>query len=1821
MKISDLLHRRFHWINLPGAILMVLLQRMPTLNVVCAGEEMVAASPVGTVLKAAVAAVAALGAVNTMAGATPLVPSSGSASGITVAAGSSVSVFYTVNGTQTPPVSWSVTGSVPPGLNFSGLTGSGGSVNVANLNLSGTPTAAGSYNVTLQAFQFANEGGISSPSYSYTITVTGSVNVAPSITQDPQSQTVLAGSSVTFTAAASGTPAPSFQWQKDGADIGGATGSSFTIGSVSPGDAGSYTVIATNAAGSATSNAATLTVNIPTTAPSITQNPQSQTVTAGNSVTFSAAASGTPAPSLQWRKNNVNIPGANGSSLSLNNVQLSDAGSYTLVATNAAGAVASNAATLTVNVAPAFTTQPGGATVFLGGSAASFSVAATGSPAPTYQWQRLPAGSGTWGNLANGGVYSGVTTATLAITGATLAMSGDQFRCVATNTVGSVTSNAATLTVVVPLPVINTQPLSQAVLVGSAVGLSVTASSPVSVTYQWQKNNVNIPGATSSSYNIASFGSGDVGSYDVVVTNSAGSVTSNTATLAIAQPPVITTDPASQTVIAGAPASFAVTVTSNAALSYVWRKNDVTIPGATNATYAIASAQASDAANYSVVVTNIAGSATSGEATLTVQLPPTITQQPVNQSVLTGGTATFTVAATSTTTLSYQWQRLPAGSGTWANVTNNATYAGSSTATLTASNLVLGSSGDQFRCVVTNVAGAVTSNAATLGVASAGFAKISAGRYHSLRLNISSQLYAAGLNTSGQLGDGTTTSNASPELITLPGQTIANLAAGAQHSLLLTNAKDLWVSGYNGNGQLGDGTLVAKSTPFKLTANIAGMAGAVFHSAYLKSDGTLWTFGGNDSGQLGNGTTTDSATPVQVATGVIDVALGNHQSFFLKSDGTLWGVGDMNNTTAPVSTPVQVASNVTSFTVGAFHSLFLKSDGTLWGLGFNASGQLGNGTTTTALTPVQIATGVQAAAAGYFFSVFLKTDGTLWAMGTNGSGQLGDGTTTTRLSPVQLATNVAAVSASEAYTLFTKLDGTLWATGYNANGQFGNGGTTTVSTPVQIATGTVLTPATPAGLGAGTVATQDRVHLLWTPAADARTYEVWRNTVNDSSTATRLAQNVRWAIYEDLTAQSGQGYYYWVRAVNPTGSSAFSAPVVGATTNAVAPGITTQPQSQTVNVGATVTFSVTASGTAPFTYQWRKNSGNLTDGGSLSGSATATLMLTGAALTDAGSYDVVVTNSAGSITSTAATLTVNQLTQSITFGPLADTSYTPTPFGLSATASSGLAVSFSVVSGPANISGNNVTLTGVGTVTVRAAQAGNATYAPAANVDQSFNVTKAAASVTLGSLGATFDGSAHGATATTNPNGLAVSFTYNGSATVPTNAGSYAVVGTISDALYQGSASGTLTIGKAVASVTLGSLTPTYDGTAKSATATTNPASLTVSFTYNGSTTAPTNPGTYAVVGTISDANYQGSASGTLTIGKAVASVTLGSLTPTYDGTAKSATATTNPASLTVSFTYNGSTTAPTNPGTYAVVGTISDANYQGSASGTLTIGKAVASVTLGSLTPTYDGTAKSATATTNPASLTVSFTYNGSVTAPTNAGSYAVVGTISDANYQGVASGTLTIAKADQTIAFTGPSNQPYSATPITLSATASSGLVVTFSVPSGPATVSGNTLTLTGAGAVTVRASQAGDANRNAAPDVDQSFTVTGNFASWAQSKFTAAELLDPNISGPNAVYGQDGLPNLVKYALGLEPKQNSTTGLPYMSTLATDWVYIYTRPSGVTDVTYDVEVSTDLVNWTTTGVTHELVSTDGTTDTWRGRYPLASAANVFFRLKVTQ
>ena len=183
--------------------------------------------------------------------------------------------------------------------------------------------------------------------------------------------------------------------------------------------------------------------------------------------------------------------------------------------------------------------------------------------------------------------------------------------------------------------------------VGQTATFTVVATGAAPLSYQWQKNQVNIAGATSASYTTPATTSADNGTaFRVIVTNPVTSVTSNAATLTVNAGPSITTQPANQTVNVGQTATFTVVATGAAPLSYQWQKNQVNIAGATSASYTTpATTSADNGTSFRVIVTNPVTSVTSNAATLTVNAGPSITTQPANQTVNVGQTATFTVVA------------------------------------------------------------------------------------------------------------------------------------------------------------------------------------------------------------------------------------------------------------------------------------------------------------------------------------------------------------------------------------------------------------------------------------------------------------------------------------------------------------------------------------------------------------------------------------------------------------------------------------------------------------------------------------------------------------------------------------------------------------------------------------------------------------------------------------------------------------------------------------------------------------------------------------------------------------------------------------------------------------------------------------------------------------------------------------------------------------------------------------------------------------------------------------------------------------------------
>ena len=451
------------------------------------------------------------------------------------------------------------------------------------------------------------------------------------VTAHAASATVAAGQAVTLSATADGTAPFTYQWYKDGAILSGATASTYPITAFQTNNAGVYSAVISNSAGSTTSDTGTLTLANSATAPVFTAQPASQTVTAGAGVTFTAAASGSPAPTYQWQKNGSGISGATGASYTIAITAIGDAGSYAVVATNSVTSVTSGTATLTVNAAtsaPVFTTQPVNQMV-TAGNWVLFTAAAIGLPTPTFQWQK-------------GGVnISGATGASLTIMNIVAGDAGS-YTVVATNSVSSVISSTAILTVnaATSAPAFTTQPVSQTVVAAAGVTFTAAASGNPLPTYQWRKNGTNITGATGAFYAIASAAIGDAATYTLVATNSVGSVTSNGAVLTVNSVPAFITQPSSQTVTAGAGVTFTAAASGTPSPTYQWQKNGSAIAGATNAAYTIASTAAGDAGTYTMVATNAAGPATSAGAVLTVNpvnTAPTISVIPAQTTGL--GTA------------------------------------------------------------------------------------------------------------------------------------------------------------------------------------------------------------------------------------------------------------------------------------------------------------------------------------------------------------------------------------------------------------------------------------------------------------------------------------------------------------------------------------------------------------------------------------------------------------------------------------------------------------------------------------------------------------------------------------------------------------------------------------------------------------------------------------------------------------------------------------------------------------------------------------------------------------------------------------------------------------------------------------------------------------------------------------------------------------------------------------------------------------------------------------------------------------------------------
>jgi hypothetical protein len=1018
----------------------------------------------------------------------------------------------------------------------------------------------------------------------------------PGIVAHPQSQTVIAGANVSFTVAATGYGTLNYRWRLNGTTIPGATSSTLALSNVQPTNAGSYTVVVTNTLGSTTSSVAVLTVLVP---PIITAQPQSRTNFVDTDASFSVAAGGMAPLSYQWLFNGTSLDGATTASLTLIGVQAADAGSYSVVVTNIAGALTSAVAVLTVWEPPVIMAQPDSRTNLVG-TYASFSLTASGTQPLAYQWR------------FNGSDLAGATGPLFTV-GAVQPSSAGSYDVVVANIAGTVTSEVATLTVWLP-PTISLQPQSRTNLVGTDASFSVTANGTQPLGYQWRFNGASLAEATSANLTLTAVQASAAGSYTVVVTNIAGALTSAVAILTVRAPPVITAQPHSRTNLVGTDATFSLTATGTQLLSYQWRFNGTSLAGATGPVLTVGSVQPSSAGSYDVVVTNLIGTVTSTVATLTVWLPPTINVQPQSRTNLAGTDAIFAVAAGGTQPLSYQWRF------------NGAKLAGETSVNLFIQDVEASQAGS-YSVLVTNAGGAATSAVAVLTVWSPPTiilepqsrtnlvgtdASFGVGANGTQPLDF--QWRFNGINLVGATSPSLTVSGAPPSSAGTYDVVVTNLVGVATSAIATLT---VWVP-------------PALSQQPQSRTNLAG-TDARFSVA---ADGTQplsyqWRFNRTTIAGATGASLTLNAVQTNHA-GSYDVVVTN-VARALTSDVATLTVWLPPTLSSQPQSRTNLAGTDATFSVVAWGAPSLSYQ---WR--FNGT-NLG-GASAASLT----LNGVQPSHAGQYDVVLTNLAGTL----TSAVATLTVWVPPTISEQPQSRTNLAGtdalfgVAASGTQPLSYQwrvngatIGGATTASLILSGVQTNHGGDYDVAVAnlasavtSAVATLTVWMPPTIRGQP------QSRTNLAGTDAAfsvaadgaPALSYQ-WRFNGTNLSGATASGLTLG-------GVQTRHAGSYDVLLTNLAGTATSAAATLAVY---VPPIITLQPQGRTNVTGTDASFSVGASGTQPLRYQWRFN------GIALNDATSADLTVGAVQARHAGDYDVVVTNVATAVTSAVARLTVN----------------------------------------------------------------------------------------------------------------------------------------------------------------------------------------------------------------------------------------------------------------------------------------------------------------------------------------------------------------------------------------------------------------------------------------------------------------------------------------------------------------------------------------------------------------------------------------------------
>jgi len=354
----------------------------------------------------------------------------------------------------------------------------------------------------------------------------------------------------------------------------------------------------------------------------------------------------------------------------------------------------------------------------------------------------------------------------------------------------------------------------------------------------------------------------------------------------------------------------------------------------------------------------------------------------------------------------------------------------------------------------------------------AGAVAITAGDTHTCALTSAGAVMCWGENGDGQLGDGSTASSPVPVHVNGLGAGISEINAGYGHTCAVSSAGEAWCWGYNGSGQLGDGTTASSAMPVNvngLGTDIRAITAGGHHTCALTLGGTALCWGNNGGGQLGDGGTESSLAPVNVSgpgAHISEITAGGFHTCALTTEGAAlcWGdgvagqLGNGRTTYSPLPVDVDVSdfdAEVSSITAGDSHTCARALGGSVWCWGGSPTGQAGDGVSANRAKPTTVR-GLGASpltvAVGISHSCALTADGMVWCWGDNSFGQLGDGTTTSRLAGVRVngLTAVVAISAGGHHTCALTSGGVVQCWGANWFGQLGDGGTSTSLVPVVV---------------------------------------------------------------------------------------------------------------------------------------------------------------------------------------------------------------------------------------------------------------------------------------------------------------------------------------------------------------------------------------------------------------------------------------------------------------------------------------------------------------------------------------------------------------------------------------------------------------------------------------------------------------------------------------------------------------------------------------------------------------------------------------------------